>query len=138
MVTPAAEAYLDSLPVLVIAGGIRSKVRGKGALHEVDQLSIFKPVTKLSRQLTESGELIREVRDAVITCRSDRPGPVFLDIPFDVLASRVTQEHEPQRPGPKAPRRIDPNWLTRTSRSLEQAETPHDPGRGSERIPVLD
>src|ERR1700733_10978583 len=102
MVTPAAEAYLDSLPMLVVAGGIRSKVRGKGALHEVDQLSIFKPVTKLSRQLTQPGELMREVRDAVTTCRSDRPAPVFLDIPFDVLASRVTQENQPpQRSGPK-------------------------------------
>jgi acetolactate synthase-1/2/3 large subunit len=45
VVTPVAEAYLDSVPLLVVAGGIRTAARGKGALHDVDQLSIFEPIT---------------------------------------------------------------------------------------------
>ena len=55
MLTPVAEAFLDSLPMIVIAGGIRTVSTGKGALHEINQLAMFSSITKEARKSVQSG-----------------------------------------------------------------------------------
>jgi acetolactate synthase I/II/III large subunit len=97
-------------------------VRGKGALHDVDQLSIFKSVTKSSRRLTEPDELANDVTTAISECRSGRPGPVFLEIPFDVLISGAKRRGRAREAATK--KKVDPKSLAVTSRMLERAERP--------------
>jgi len=89
MLTPVAEAYLDSTPMAVIAGGIRTASAGKGSLHEVNQLAMFEPVTKQAAKLANLGSLAVDVKRAIEFSTTNRPRPVFLEIPFDVLASKV-------------------------------------------------
>jgi acetolactate synthase-1/2/3 large subunit len=123
LVTPVAEAYLDSVPMLAIAGGIRSSSAGKGALHDVGQLSMFVPVSKRASRLTETSELGNEVRRSVDLSLSGRPRPVFLEIPFDVLSGEASGANPSVRsvsPGPEAP----PETISSVSTALSGAARP--------------
>jgi acetolactate synthase-1/2/3 large subunit len=91
VLTPVAEAYLDSVPLIVIAGGIRTVSAGKGALHDVDQVSLFKAVTKQASRLTDPKSLGVEVSKAIEVAANGRPRPVFLEIPFDVLSAQIEE-----------------------------------------------
>jgi acetolactate synthase I/II/III large subunit len=89
ILTPVGEAFLDSFPLLVVAGGIRTVSGGKGALHDIDLLSMFKPVTKLSSRLADPKLLEQDLSRALKITRSGRPRPVFVEIPFDVLSGQA-------------------------------------------------
>lgn len=109
MLTPVAEAYMDSIPMAVIAGGIRAASVGKGSLHEVNQLSMFEPITKYAAKLSNLGSLEADISRAIEHSISGRPRPVFLEIPFDVLSSKLEKYEsstqlfsttsQPQTPG---------------------------------------
>jgi len=79
MLTPVGEAYLDSIPVLVIAGGIRTTSERKGGLHDIDQLSMFARVSKEAARLTDAETLDRHVEGAINATTAGRPRPVFLE-----------------------------------------------------------
>jgi len=88
--TAIAEAYSDSLPVLSITSQINSKYIGKekGILHELkDQLGVFEPITAWSQRLTEISRIPEAIHNAVRTMKTQRPRPVYLEIPEDVLAA---------------------------------------------------
>jgi acetolactate synthase-1/2/3 large subunit len=88
-ITAVSGSYLDSQPILVLAGGINSKNWGKGAIHELDQISMFKKITKLSARPRTPNEIYQLVRKAYKLTLSNRPRPVFLELPFDYLLSEV-------------------------------------------------
>ncbi|MBI2183603.1 MAG: thiamine pyrophosphate-binding protein [Thaumarchaeota archaeon] len=90
-VTGVSEAYLDSIPVVVIGGGISKSLRGKGAIHELDQISIFQPVTRWSGGINSTSEIANALRKAFRAAVSDRPGPVFIEFPFDTLSAKIDQ-----------------------------------------------
>jgi thiamine pyrophosphate-dependent acetolactate synthase large subunit-like protein len=87
MVTPVCEAYLDSMPMLVVAGGVSLPKIGKGALHDVPHLAIFKSITKRCERVSVRAGLEGRLIRSLDLCRSGRPRPVFIEVPFDVLAS---------------------------------------------------
>jgi acetolactate synthase I/II/III large subunit len=78
------EAYMDTVPMLVLGCGIRRDT-GKGyQLHDVDQQAMARPVTK-AQYLVERGEdIYRVVREACWVARSGAPGPVFVEIPANL------------------------------------------------------
>ncbi|MEM2111703.1 MAG: thiamine pyrophosphate-binding protein [Candidatus Bathyarchaeia archaeon] len=86
-VTAIATAYCDSSPVLLITGQIPSSLIGKnkGALHEVDQLSIIKPLTKWNKCIRKVTDIPLTIHQAFKSMNIERPRPIQLEIPIDIL-----------------------------------------------------
>jgi acetolactate synthase-1/2/3 large subunit len=79
------EPYASSVPMLVVASDIHSGSRGTGALTEIDQELLFAAVTKWRTTVPTASDIPSLVSDALAAATSDRPGPVCLIVPEDVL-----------------------------------------------------
>ena len=88
--TAIAQAYSDSSPVLSITSQIDSKYigKGKGILHELeDQLGVFEHITARSQRLSEVSRIPEAIHSAVRMMKTQRPRPIHLEVPTDVLAA---------------------------------------------------
>jgi thiamine pyrophosphate-dependent acetolactate synthase large subunit-like protein len=85
-VTGVAQAYAAYSPVIVLAGSLSTAHVYRDAFQEVDQLSLFKPITKKTWTVTQSKRLPEMVREAFRSALSPRRGPVVLNLPRDILA----------------------------------------------------
>ncbi|MGV1098793.1 biosynthetic-type acetolactate synthase large subunit [Thiovibrio sp. JS02] len=88
-VTGIASAYMDSIPMVVFTGQVPTKLIGNDAFQEVDIVGITRPVTKHNYLVKDAGELVAVIREAFHLARTGRPGPVLVDLPKDVLATRI-------------------------------------------------
>ena len=79
-----AEAYLDTVPMLVLGCGVRRDLGMAFQLHDVDQLAIARPVTKSVMRVERGADLYRMVRDACRIARAGVPGPVFIEVPAEL------------------------------------------------------
>jgi len=104
-----AEAYLDGIPLLVLACGVRRDTGKAFQLHDVDQLAIARPVTKAQFQAKHGSEIYPTIRRACQMARSAPAGPVIVEIPAEHYFFRHDAElEEPQEPAwPQAPRQED-------------------------------
>jgi len=90
--TPLAEAYAGSIPVLVVMSDIPAALVGRdlGALHEVpNQIDCFRPVCRWAEAITDGADIAGHVQGAFDLFASGRPGPIALSIPTDLLGGRV-------------------------------------------------
>ncbi|MBF0257669.1 MAG: thiamine pyrophosphate-binding protein [Desulfamplus sp.] len=78
------EAFLDGIPMLIISGGIRKDIRFSYQLHEMDQASLLKNVTKKSYLIKHQQEIIPTIFEAYEVATSGEPGPVFIEIPVNL------------------------------------------------------
>src|ERR1700744_1074183 len=99
LVTPIANAAMDSTPLVCVTGQVRSDLIGTDAFQECDILAITAPLVKGSWFVAEVEELAEAVRAAYRLAAEGRPGPVLVDIPRDVQEARVGYT-APPRPGP--------------------------------------
>src|SRR5210317_1554924 len=93
--TGIGQAYADSIPMLVISSANDSPSLGKGwgRLHETrDLCAITRPITALSEMVLDPDELPGLIADAFGIFASQRPRPVHIAIPLDVLEERVNEE----------------------------------------------
>lgn len=100
-----AEAYLDGIPMLVLACGIRRDTGKAFQLHDVDQLGIARPVTKAQFQVVHGSEVYSTIRHACQTARSAPTGPVIVEIPAEHYLFRYEAKLQvpnalPPRPSP--------------------------------------
>jgi acetolactate synthase-1/2/3 large subunit len=79
-----AEAFLDGIPMLVIAGGIRRDTGRRYQLHDVDQHALLKPITKGRWLVERHADVMPVVYEAVRVATSGEPGPVFVEIPVNL------------------------------------------------------
>ena len=79
-----AEAFLDGIPMLVIAGGIRRDTGRQYQLHDVDQHAFLKPITKGTWLVERHADVIPTIYEAVRVATSGEPGPVFVEIPVNL------------------------------------------------------
>jgi acetolactate synthase-1/2/3 large subunit len=79
-----AEAFLDGIPMLVIAGGIRRDTGRRYQLHDVDQHALLKPITKATWLVERHADVIPTIYEAVRVATSGEPGPVFVEIPVNL------------------------------------------------------
>lgn len=86
VVTGIANAYLDSIPLVVLTGQVSTSSLGTDSFQEVDIIGITMPITKHSYLVKDPRELPRIVKEAFYIARTGRPGPVLIDLPRDVLA----------------------------------------------------
>lgn len=89
LVTGLANAYLDSVPVVVITGQVSTDLIGADAFQEVDTTGITMPVTKHNFLVKSVDRLPEILRSAFSIARSGRPGPVLIDIPSDIQGSML-------------------------------------------------
>ncbi|MCX5825592.1 MAG: biosynthetic-type acetolactate synthase large subunit [Deltaproteobacteria bacterium] len=100
-VTGIANAYMDSIPVVVLTGQVPTAMIGNDGFQEVDITGITRTCTKHNFLVRNIGDLHRTVREAFQIARSGRPGPVLVDLPKDVIQS-VTEAELPRTVVPPA------------------------------------
>ena len=88
-VTGIANAFMDSIPVVILTGQVATSLIGGDAFQEVDITGITRPCTKHNFLIRRIDDLGRIVREAFDIARSGRPGPVLVDIPKDVTRSLI-------------------------------------------------
>src|SRR3954463_2353190 len=85
IVTPLCDAYMDSVPMVVITGQVGTASIGTDAFQECDTVGITRSVTKHNELVTEAADIPRAVREAFHIATTGRPGPVLLDVPKDIV-----------------------------------------------------
>jgi acetolactate synthase-1/2/3 large subunit len=85
-VTGLADAYMDSIPLVVISGQVPMSLIGTDAFQEIDAVGISRSCTKHNYLVTDAADLPRILKEAFYIAASGRPGPVHVDIPKDVTA----------------------------------------------------
>ena len=92
LVTPIADAYMDSVPVVAITGQVASAAIGTDAFQEADISGITLPITKHNFLITDPSEIGRTIAEAFHIAATGRPGPVLVDIAKDALQATFGYE----------------------------------------------
>ncbi len=85
LVTPIADAYMDSVPIVAITGQVPSSAIGTDAFQEADICGITMPITKHNYLVQHAEDIPRTLAEAFHIASTGRPGPVLVDIPKDIL-----------------------------------------------------
>ncbi len=114
LVTGIANAYADKLPVLVITGETSTHIFGKGGLQEssgeggsIDQLALFKGITRYNRIIERTDYLAQALNRASKILLSPNPGPVLLSFPFNVQSELVDDALLDEIVTARRPRRLN-------------------------------
>ena len=92
-VTGIADAYMDSVPIVVFTGQVPTHLIGNDAFQETDIIGVTRSITKHSFQVRDVKKLARTVREAYHIARTGRPGPVVVDLPKDMLMAETMFEY---------------------------------------------
>uniref|UniRef100_A0A8D3D1E2 2-hydroxyacyl-CoA lyase 2 n=1 Tax=Scophthalmus maximus TaxID=52904 RepID=A0A8D3D1E2_SCOMX len=84
-VTAVKNAQMAESPLLLIGGAAGTLLQGRGALQDIDQMSLFKPLCKFCASIRTIREIVPTVRKALAVAQSGTPGPVFIEFPIDTL-----------------------------------------------------
>ena len=85
IVTPLCDAFMDSIPLVVITGQVPTAAIGSDAFQECDTTGITQSVTKHNFLVTSAADIPRTIREAFHIATTGRPGPVLVDIPKDIV-----------------------------------------------------
>ena len=135
IVTPLCDAYMDSIPMVVITGQVPTTAIGTDAFQECDTVGITRSVTKHNELVTSAADIPRAVREAFYIAQSGRPGPVLLDIPKDIVDPKnpnsamdwywpTDSELEDGLPGYKVNMHGDPQAIKEAAQLIISAERP--------------
>ncbi|PLY05365.1 MAG: acetolactate synthase, large subunit, biosynthetic type [Arcobacter sp.] len=92
-VTGLADAYMDSIPLVVISGQVPTTIIGTDGFQEIDAVGISRPCTKHNYLVNKIEDLPRIIKEAFYIANSGRPGPVHVDIPKDITAEIANFEY---------------------------------------------
>jgi thiamine pyrophosphate-dependent acetolactate synthase large subunit-like protein len=125
-VTGIANAHAARSPVLLIGGAAPLGLRGLGALQEMEQLSLFRSITKGAWSVPETRQIPEVLTTAIRAALTGRPGPVFVEIPVDLLLNRVEDRLAPipQRYVHRAAGLADPETVAQVADLLARVERP--------------
>ena len=131
MVTPLADAMLDSVPLVCITGQVASGAIGSDAFQECDTTGITMAVTKHNFLVTEASEIPQVIHDAFHIATTGRPGPVLVDIPKDLVdpnnPASQSDDYEPtghNLPGYNPVIEPDPEKVREAAELILQSERP--------------
>lgn len=121
-----AEAWMDNVPLLVLACGVRDDTGRAYQLHDVDQAALLAPVTKAVLQPAHPRDLAATIHRACALARSGAPGPVAVLVPANhyLLTHEVGEGDLAARLHTAAPRDPDPAALTEAARQIAAAARP--------------
>ena len=123
LVTGIANAFMDSVPMVVITGQVPSALQGTDAFQEVDIFGITLPIVKHSYIVRDIADIPRIVNEAFQLAESGRPGPVLIDLPKDISAGMGEVIYTDPEPQPEVPE-PDARALQAASEMLSQARRP--------------
>jgi len=90
LVTPIADAYMDSVPMVAVTGQVASSSIGTDAFQEADIRGITMPITKHNFLVTDPAEIPRTIAEAFYIASTGRPGPVLVDVSKDAMQRQTT------------------------------------------------
>ena len=127
LVTPIADAWMDSTPLVCITGQVRSNLIGTDAFQETDATGITMPIVKHSWLVQDVRELPQAMKDAFHVARSGRPGPVLVDVAKDAQEGELDFSYP------------DDTDVARLA-AADEGERAPDPrgGEGDRRVPTPD
>lgn len=127
-VTGIADAFMDSIPMVVITGQVPTALIGTDAFQEADTVGITRHCTKHNYLVKDPTQLRATVEEAFRIATSGRPGPVVIDIPKDVQIALASWAEQDTAPRPSAryapPTDGDGDAIAQAVAMLEQAERP--------------
>ncbi len=126
LVTPIADAYMDSVPIVAITGQVPSASIGTDAFQEADIRGITMPITKHNYLVTDPAEIPRAIAEAFHIAGTGRPGPVLVDIAKDALQARTTFDWPAQLdlPGYRPVTRPHAKQVREAARMIVEAKRP--------------
>jgi acetolactate synthase I/II/III large subunit len=126
LVTPIADAYMDSVPIVAITGQVGRPMIGTDAFQEADISGITLPITKHNFLLQTSESIPQAIAEAFHLAGTGRPGPVLVDIPKDVMTERTTFSWPPRMdlPGYKPVIRPHAKQIREAARLIAAARRP--------------
>jgi len=125
-VTAIANAWMDSVPMVVITGQVATHVLGTDAFQEADITGITMPITKHNILVKDANQLPLLVRQAFELASSGRPGPVLLDIPVDISKAEIdfSYPNDFKIPGYKPTYKGHAKQIKEAAKLIAQAEKP--------------
>jgi len=126
LVTPIADAWMDSTPLVCITGQVRTHLIGTDAFQECDITGITIPIVKHSWLVQDVEELPHALKAAFHVARTGRCGPVLVDVPRDVQEAELDFEYPETAdlPGWNPPKRGHPRQIKRAAEAIAAAERP--------------
>jgi acetolactate synthase-1/2/3 large subunit len=126
LVTPIADAWMDSTPLVCITGQVRSTLIGTDAFQETDATGITLPIVKHSWLVQNVEELPHVIKAAFHVARTGRPGPVLVDIAKDVQETEFDFHYpdEVELPGWRPPRNVHPLQVAEAAKAIAGAQKP--------------
>jgi len=126
IVTPLCDAFMDSIPMVVVTGQVAMSAIGSDAFQECDTTGITMAVTKHNYLVTDPADIPRIVAEAFHIATTGRPGPVLIDLPKDV--SNATMEwYWPDGvdlPGYRPRHEVDPAAIAEAAQLIRTAQRP--------------
>src|SRR5437899_4233039 len=128
--TGVANAALDSIPMVVIAGDVPSHYFGRHPHQEInlhmdgDQFEVYRPFCKRIYRVDRPADLPRIMERAFHLSQSGRPGPVLVDVPMDIFSADLPVDAFAKTPAPVARPSIDPEAVQRIVDALSAARNP--------------
>ena len=125
-VTGIADAYMDSVPIVVFTGQVPTGLIGNDAFQECDAVGITRSITKHSYLVRDIKDLARTVKEAYHIARTGRPGPVLVDLPKDVLLAEGPFQYPESVNvrGYAVPEAVRPEKLQRAARMIADSKRP--------------
>jgi acetolactate synthase I/II/III large subunit len=126
LVTPIADAHMDSVPIVAITGQVSSASIGTDAFQEADIRGITMPITKHNYLVTDPAKIAQAIAEAFHVASTGRPGPVLVDISKDALQATTTFSWPPpiDLPGYRPVTRPHSKQIREASRLIAAAQRP--------------
>ncbi len=124
LVTGIANAMLDSVPMVAITGNVPTSLIGRDSFQEINITGVTMPITKHNYFVTDVNELADTIREAFQIAKSDRPGPVLVDIPKDIQVAMC--DYLPQGvvlPYPQED--VEENQIAQAVKLINEAQRPY-------------
>jgi acetolactate synthase-1/2/3 large subunit len=126
LVTGVANAFVDAAPMIAVGGSSPRVFLEMEAFQEIDQLAVFKPITKWATRVYDAKRIPELVATAYRQATTGKPGPVYIDMPGDVLGETVDESAitypKPWAPAPRS--HGDPVAISEAVALLAKAERP--------------
>ncbi len=118
------EAFLDGIPMLVLAGGVRTDTGKHYQLHHFDQMALAKPITKAQFAIEKHEDIIPTIYKAYDIATSGEPGPVFIELPINLQLFAAVVDEMPDYQKNTAVSTVDSDKIKIAIEMLKKADKP--------------
>jgi len=126
LVTPIADAWMDSTPLVCITGQVKSSLIGTDAFQETDATGITMPIVKHSWLVLDARDIPQAIKSAFHVASTGRPGPVLIDIAKDAQEAELDFSYpsEPDLPGWRPPTKVHERQVREAAAAIVEARQP--------------